>query len=450
MAIKRFSGSFKTRTDVFDNITPNNVVQPNVSVPAGEWKPAAWLPIVWTGEASKDSFVISSGKVVCFDRQGRIAPAGYKKIVEAAGLTDVVLTYTSADVAAGVINLATGVTCTATTVTLQALVQGLLDRGLVMESDVADSEYAGTKFAIGTVADVRLVASAFFSEPVGVCTYDVYVWAGDTPGTLNKVNYQKQHLIQFFTDVQMQVPHITSAAFTTADLQTSALTAWATNFGEEFPNALAHGGSADELLVTRAQLATLSRYATDLPADVVAIGLEHTMIAANTDRTPITSSGTTLVRERSSYTKVAKAGDWYLDADVGLLFVWEDGGNASPFAAAETVTYYHYGATASTQWRQVSAVGKLMPGDFVTYDKYSNFIKLDVTASTLPSEILGRVLELQTQPKGLLERVRTAWDGSSFSADAQMPGTATKGYTDLITLSKESVSDQVAIINVKL
>ena len=81
MAIKRFSGSFKTRTDVMDNITPNNVVQPNVSVPAGEWKPAAWLPIVWTGDASKDSFVISSGKVVGFDLEGRVVPAGYAKIL---------------------------------------------------------------------------------------------------------------------------------------------------------------------------------------------------------------------------------------------------------------------------------------------------------------------------------------------------------------------------------
>ena len=60
MAIKRFSGSFRTRDDVFDNITPNNMVQPKVSHPAGEWKPAAWLPVKWKGEASKDYFVISS------------------------------------------------------------------------------------------------------------------------------------------------------------------------------------------------------------------------------------------------------------------------------------------------------------------------------------------------------------------------------------------------------
>ena len=67
MAIKRFSSTFKTRNDVMDNITPNNVVQPHIANPAGEWKPARYLPVQWTGEASKDAFVISSGKVVCLD-----------------------------------------------------------------------------------------------------------------------------------------------------------------------------------------------------------------------------------------------------------------------------------------------------------------------------------------------------------------------------------------------
>ena len=83
-------------------------------------------------------------------------------------------------------------------------------------------------------------------------------------------------------------------------------------------------------------------------------------------------------------------------------------------------------------------------------------MKLDVAASTLPSEICGRVLAVIAQPKGLLDRVRTAWDGSSFSAADKMPGTATAGYTDLITLSPENVSgtsgvaDQVVYINVKM
>ena len=64
MAISRFQSAFKVRTDMMDNITPNNTVQMNASVPAGEWKPASWLPVIWQNEASKDYFTISSGKVV--------------------------------------------------------------------------------------------------------------------------------------------------------------------------------------------------------------------------------------------------------------------------------------------------------------------------------------------------------------------------------------------------
>ena len=76
MSIDRFESRFKNRSDLMDQITPNNVVQANVSVPAGEWKPAGWLPVVWQNLRSKDYFVMSSGKVVSFFADGRIVPSG--------------------------------------------------------------------------------------------------------------------------------------------------------------------------------------------------------------------------------------------------------------------------------------------------------------------------------------------------------------------------------------
>ena len=99
MAIKRFSSTFKTRNDVMDNITPNNVVQPHIAVPAGEWKPARYLPVQWTGEASKDAFVISSGKVVCLDTTGRVSDMNLKTICANAAFGATVITYDSTDVA---------------------------------------------------------------------------------------------------------------------------------------------------------------------------------------------------------------------------------------------------------------------------------------------------------------------------------------------------------------
>ena len=476
MAIRRFSGSWKTRDDVMDNITPNNVVQPNVSVPAGEWKPAAWLPIVWTGEASKDSFVISSGKVVAFDRDGRIVPAGYKRAcADASATSDVIVTYTSADADAGVIDVETGSAVSAAkTVTIAELATALLGRGLVAESEVADADFAaGNIFDAGELADCQLICDLFFSDPIGVCAYDVYVWAGDSAEELNFLNYQKQHLIQFFTDMQMQVPHAALATQTTDDIST--LQDWdaADGNGEVFPDGADAG---EELFMTEADLASFARYADLSPmTNVVGIALEHNPVAVNTDRTPITSTSTILSRERTSYNKLAKAGDWYLDAEVGILFLFSADGTSAP--ASQTITYYHYDSSESSAERQVCVVGEVLPGDRLTYDRYSNFVKASpvtissseggaasgdaddtdvLSADVYGPDVVGRVLAVVSQPKGLLDRVRTAWDGSSFSSTEQMPGTATAGYSDLITLSPENVSgtsgvaDQVVLINVKM
>ena len=477
MTIRRFSGTWKTRDDVMDNITPNNVVQPNVSVPAGEWKPAAWLPIVWTGEASKDSFVISSGKVVAFDAQGRIVPAGWaKKWAALSAVGDPAITYTSADASAGVIDLSTGETCSAGPVRLDDLASGLLSRGLVEEAEVAAGfvDETGTGFDATEAQDCLAVVAAFIGAPIGICAYDVYVWAGDSAGELNYLNYQKQHLIQFFTDMQMQVPHAALEVATTADLSTAALYTGALDQGIEFPSAEEAG---TELRVDATALAGLARYDVDSSDEVCAFALLQ-QPARNTERTPIESSSTLLVRERSSIAKISQAGDWWLDADARLLFVYSaDSGLTSPAGAGETVDYYHYDNSESSADRQVCVVGDVKAGDFVTFDQYSNFVKAEpvtissteggtavgdaadtdvLSADVYGSDVVGRVLAVIAQPKGLLDRVRTAWDGSSFSAADKMPGTATAGYTDLITLSPENVAgtsgvaDQVVYINVKM
>ena len=64
--------------------------------------------------------------------------------------------------------------------------------------------------------------------------------------------------------------------------------------------------------------------------------------------------------------------------------------------------------------------------------------------------VVGRVLELIKEPRGLLERVRTGFQGDEFEADAKMPGSATGGFSDLITLSEETVADEIAVINIKV
>lgn len=208
MAISRFQSRFKTRTDLMDHLTPNNVVQMNASVPHGEWKPAAWLPVLWQNERNKDYFVMSAGKVVSLDGAGRVVPSGLlRRALAATAVVDgglelgtPILDYTANDVAARVIDIRTGKFVTAAdTVTLGEFATAILASG-----------WAGTAFneSPAGLAGAKAIVSAFISAPVGILAYDVYVWAGDDPANLHFTNYQKQHLIQFFTDIQMKAAHV--------------------------------------------------------------------------------------------------------------------------------------------------------------------------------------------------------------------------------------------------
>jgi len=448
MAVNRFQGSFKTRSDILDNITPNNVVQSNVSAPAGEWKPCAWLPVIWRGDASKDSFVISSGKIVSMTSEGRICPARYRWLAENAAKGDVAITYTQLDVDHGTIDVRTGERLTAVpaaAITCFDLAKALVQRGLAVAP--AAVNLAADNGDIDA-ADVQGILQDFVSPPVGVCAYDVYAWAGDAPGELNHVNYQKQHLVQFLTDVQLQVPaHVEHAADGSIDKEEAAendFVDWvpaANGDGDEFPRP-----AAPAVKLTAAQLAGLARYAGRVSANdtLSGLALKSAPIASNTARTPISDGETALVRQKSSIAKISKAGDFFVDADVGIIIAHGVG------AFTADVSYYRYGSAAASSERYVHLAGFPRPGAHVTYDAQSNFALVDVTAATVASSIVGRCLGAVRQPRGLLGRVRTAFDGASFDKTAQMPGSATAGFTDLITLSDEGTSDLVALINIKV
>lgn len=446
MAISRFASRFKTRTDLMDNITPNNVVQSNVSVPHGEWKPASWLPVVWQNEKSKDFFVISSGKVVSFDASGRIVPSGLlRRCLDASLVTDAVIDYDANDVSARAIDIMTGdFVASAKSVSLQEFVVAAQENGWISQS-----------LATTTLADCKAAAKAFISAPVGICAYDVYAWAGDDPASLHFTNYQKQHLIQFFTDIQMKAAHVANAS-TQTDLV------------------------AGLDLINRATLVAMPRY-KGLPLSANVVGLKLTKpAAAHTSRTPfvVTMNGVT-ARHRAEPSLVSKNGDWYLDDEASILIMWDEDGTGKPDDLT-SVTYYHYeGATSaeatSLQEKYIHFVGDCKPGDFVTFDRQSNMVVRSASLS-LGSDIdgvndsaanataildmlqeredftVGRVMDIIKEPRGLLERVRTGFNGDEFDASAKMPGSATGGYSDMIILSGElqTVADQIVVVNVKI
>ncbi len=461
MAIKRYNGTFRTRTDVMDNITPNNVVvtpTTGIAVPAGEFKPAAWLPVVWQGEASKDYFVLSSGKVVSFDATGRICPSAYKAIAAAATAgTNVLISYAATDVNAGTEDIRTGAALAAAhDVTVLEAATAILSRGLVLEGSLT---FASTEFDPTSLADIKVVLDAFFSDPIGVCAYDVYHWAGDQfdeERGLNFNNYQKQHLVQFFTQVQMQAP--VGGADSTSSVDLATAVAWSpatSSHGAQWPQADAVGGV---LFLTSTQLSGLARYSDATRSSlyvqagdaVVAYALETdgagAALAAHTERTPFADANSVLANEKKSVQALRTEGDYFIDSEYGLVFVFDaldgDGSRTTPLAATSLSYHWYDSDGASSSWRGISAIGEFVPGDYVTYDEKSNFVP------GTASDHIGRVLAVHRQPRGLLERVNTAWSGSSFDATAQMPGSATKGFTDLITLSEETVADKVLILNV--
>ena len=480
MAVKRFSGTFKTRNDVFDNITPNNIVVTptgGIAVPAGEFKPADWLPVAWQGTASQDYFVISSGKVVSLDAQGRVCPSGIRVTANAGATGATLITYTTNDVTAGTIDIRTGQPVQAAgAVTIAAFAAGVLERGLVSEARAAT--IIGGDFTAGVIAEERVVINEFISLPVGICAYDVYHWAGDAydpEGGLNFNNYQKQHLVQFFTQAQMQLP-LGGAVVQATPQNLTTYAAWNTAtpaHGTVFPTA---SRATNGIHLTSTQLSTLERYDDSTkPSMYVAAGdpvsgysLVHAgtghagTLCPHTSRTPFADGNSVLLNLKTSIADLSVAGDYFIDHEANLLIVfssWDATGGTPASIAATSLTYYYQDnrAGASSTWQQAAAMGDMFPGDFVTYDAFSNLCRLDFgaawtagipTSAANNRDIVGRVLAIKEEPAGLLDRVRTAFDGTSFGASMQMPGSATSGYTDLITLSNETVAQKVAVINV--
>ena len=461
MAVKRFSGSFRTRDDVFDNITPNNIVVTptgGVAVPAGEFKPADWLPVAWQGTASQDYFVIGSGKVVSMTKRGEIVPGGLKAVIAnatAASGADTFITYTTADVDAKTKDIQDGqdVATGTTTITLLQAATGLLDRGLVRE------DILGAAFG-GTTAECQTILDDYISDPVGVAAYDMYHWAGDISDErgLNFTNYQKQHLVQFFTQAQMQLP-VAGISQLAAGIDVSAATAFsAGTSGANLPSADILG-TGDAVFVTSAELSALARYSDSDRASMLVNSGDPVVgyalptdgsdgaLAQHTARTPFEDGAGAgiFVNKRNSVAALVGAGDFFVDTEARLVLVrsdaWDVTGASNTATATSLQYYYHDSAAVSSDDQLVSllAVTDAKPGDYLSYDELSN-LTVDAAGT------LGRVIAIKSEPRGLMERVRTGFEGSNFDASMQMPGSATGGFTDLITLSNETVADRVAVV----
>lgn len=440
MSQNRYSANFNIRSDVFDNITPQNIRQRDISAPAGPvsaWRPAAWLPVQWTAtnsSAGTDAFVISGRKVVALDSEGRVVPAGLRGALAAATVSDTVLTYTSTDADWGVLDLVTGARVTgAVSYTSKEVCEALVQRGLV---DVAGLTAFPDAVQNGEAAEV---IERFISLPVGICAYDVHVWSGRAEeGDQYFHNYSKQHAVQFLTEAELVVPHRVAGsapteAFDFAALGTGTLYDASTNL---FP-------AAGELWED-SELANLGRYAVGATSAIHAIKLANDKIAKNTTATPITcTDATVLVTEVTSAAAVTAGGEFYVDYDAGLIFFH----NSVQPAGAVTFGYSYYVSEASdAAHRMVHFDGIARPGARLGVDAASNLCVSNATGDVLSGAVdLGYVLFTQSQPVGNLDKVKTAFNLSGMPASGKMPGSATAGLSDMLTLSPELVADQVVV-----
>ncbi|RLC15060.1 MAG: hypothetical protein DRI24_11930 [Deltaproteobacteria bacterium] len=448
--------------DKWGRITPN-VEHSRSERPHFESTPAAWLPVQRFDKTFEHYIVISSGKVVGEDTQGRLVPAGLRKAFNVASGSDA-LSYTALDVAEGVIDVTTGApVAAAVTYTQTQLTTALQGRGLIRPTEQAMD---------------------FISKPVGIASYNYYMAFGSdhfNPAELTEHNFQLQATVAITCDWVITVPVLPAVA--TTEIMDNAMVDTALTIG----TAGWFSSTAIALLV---------KYSSTVTAgdDIVAYTMAKFPIAKITADSPITASVAGLTRQVGSIGDVTAAGDFFIDFDMGILFLFESGGDAipSPFSTAATLTYYHYedvvGVTDARNKTFVQTTGDVGPGDFLTYDENSNLIKaaLDIANaegydasggifsadpefdteadnSVITTQleqaidnhlmgIVGQVIGAEEYPEDLLELVRTPFAGMSPKTAApylqgplHVPGSATGGRTDQLTYA--GAAEKMLIVN---
>jgi hypothetical protein len=224
--------------------------------------------------------------------------------------------------------------------------------------------------------------------------------------------------------------------------------------------------------------ATTGTYPVLSTYPVVALALDDINVAKNTSRTTISIASNNssddvsdvLVNEVGSLSAIHAAGDYWVDYDVGVIFIYSSDGSTLPTSVSGasgtlTITYYRYGTATSTVSKFACVLaGDLTGGDFVKVGTDSNYTKATPTTASEAPWIMGQIVGFEKFPKGGLDLVRTAYNpalstdasgamanGSASSASVnagqldQMPGSANGGYPDLIHYA--GAADTLVLVN---
>ena len=369
MATNNYVGNHK-QWDHVGSITPDIEISEGIR-PAEEFKPAAWLPVQRFDKYYEEYFVVSAGKIVALDNDGRVVPAQF-------ATSTVEIDYADADVEAGTINVATGT----------AVTQAVADAAAFAVSTVSDFMGSGAAMAV--------------SAPIGIAPYNYWQWAGGdgfNPAQYRNHNHNLQHQVAVLCDYYIElplVPAVQSAAALGEGAKDASLNI------ADFANAMADiATNTDRTPVTFAEGA-------GAPGDVA----------------------TRFVNEVATRADIISTGDYYITS-AGVVSVYATG---TVGATDYTIVYYKYvtGGSVSTY---ACATGDVQPGDFVMFDDNSNMVTADVSGGTDKFDVvIGQVLARDSRfPKDALEKVRTAYAG--LGVEKQMPGSANGGVPHNISYS---------------
>lgn len=446
--------------DRMGRITPN-VEWSESHRPAFESFAAPWLPTTRYDKEYEYYVVVSSGKVVGEDGRGHIVPAGLRKAWNIASGANA-LSYTSIDAEENVVDLTTGELVTgAVTYTEAELTAALKERGLIRPSQRAMD---------------------FISKPIGISSYNYWKAAGPdhfNPATLYQNNFRPQALVAVTCDYVATYPLLPAVA--TDEVMAGAIVNLADSIDWSTTKASGWFGST--------ALNGLTAYAGSVAADadVVAYVFGKFPVAHITTESPIETDNEGLVNQVDSVGAVSAAGDYFIDYDLGMLFLYEAGGDAipSPFLVTSKISYYHYeaeGTGTNVVSSYACATGNLNYGDFLTYDENSNLVaatldiataegydasfalysadpayataddavisaQIEAAVSGYTTGIVGQIIGVDEFPKDYLDRVKTAYDGQS-AAIMRAPGSATGGRTDQLTYSNSA--EKMIIVNLIL
>lgn len=465
-ALNRYSPSHKP-WDHVGNIIPD-IEHSEGERPAVEFKVASWLPVQFYDKYYENWIVVMPGKAVALDPDGAVIPAEY-------GLAGATVTYSADDVAAGTIDIATGQAVTAAKTVDLTYLTGIQDPTWTLANAGTGTVTSGFMGRFG-----RSYADAVGSYPIGVAPYAYLQWAGgdgSNPAQLRQHNYNMQHQVAVLCDYVIKLPLI--PAVVTTETVSNAITATPGVFGTA--GLKTRVGIAANATGRYSSASGVGLYPIVGSMPIIAYVCDEFPIAKNTFRTPIKLSSTVtadqaalnalLGTEVGSLSAITKAGDFWVDYDVGVIFMYSSTGTTVPSAisaATGTVTmvYYRLNVAASTVSKFAAIVGDsslIKPGDFVKVTSNSNFT-LATAASDLFTSIMGQVIGFETYPRDGLDRVKTAFlptigtsaagsygNGAAGSASTnlgqmdRMPGSATGGVTDAINFA--GASDTMVIVN---